>query len=175
LPVSETLVIETVEEQSYFNNISKALPENKVIASQEFSMEGTDFYKNGKNWLAINPKEHKEATTSTTFNFESGKYDVVFVGVGENDGSSTFTVLINNKELGTYAPPLAKTMWEEGIEFNAFWKNIKLKKGDIITVTAKIGTDGKEFTRGRWAGIIFAPVGKGKQLQESPTTYSFIK
>ncbi|WP_164975210.1 hypothetical protein [Lutibacter sp. HS1-25] len=172
LPVAEAKV---VQEQSYFNNISKALPENKVIASQEFPVEETNFYKNGKNWLAINPKEHKEAQTSTTFNFESGKYDVVFVGVGENDGSSTFSVSINNKLLGTYAPPLAKTMWEEGREFNALWRNIKLKKGDKITVTAKVGTDGKEFTRGRWAGIIFTPVGKGKQIQESPTTYLFIK
>lgn len=59
--------------------------------------------------------------------------------------------------------------------FNAFWGNIELNKGDIITVTAKIGTDGEEFTRGRWAGIIFASVGKGKQVQEAPTTYSFIK
>ena len=161
--------------KSYFNNISKALPENKIIASQEFPVEGNNFYKNGKNWLAINPKEHKNANTSTTFNFESGQYDVIFVGVGENDGSSTFSVFINNNELGSYAPPLAKTMWEEGKEFNAFWENIKVNKGDTITVKAKIGTDGKEFTRGRWAGIVFTPVGKGKQVQESPTTYLFVK
>jgi hypothetical protein len=161
--------------QSYFSNISKSIPENKVIASQQFPADGTNFYKNGKNWLAINPKEFIEAQTSTTFNFESGKYDVVFVGVGENDGSSTFKVLINDKEIGTYSPPVTNKLWEEGKDYNALWENTSLKKGDKITVIAKVGsTDGKEHTRGRWAGIIFAPVGKGKSVQDAPSTDAFI-
>lgn len=160
---------------SYFTTISKSIPENKVIASQEFPADGTNFYKNGKNWLAINPDLYKEAQTSTTFDFESGKYDVVFVGVGENDGSSTFSLLINDKEIGTYSPPITNKLWEEGKEYNELWENTNLKKGDKITVIAKVGsTDGKEHTRGRWAGLIFTPVGKGKQVQEAPSTDAFI-
>jgi hypothetical protein len=61
------------------------------------------------------------------------------------------------------------------VVFNALWENTSLKKGDKITVIANVGsTDGKEHTRGRWAGIIFAPVGKGKSVQEAPSADAFI-
>lgn len=157
---------------NYFSRIAVAHTKNKVMAAHSFPVEGTNFYKNGKNWLAINPKEFEEARTTTTFNFESGKYDVVFVGVGENDGRSKFKVLINNKELGQYQPPLTTHLFEEGKRFNALWKKVSLQKGDTITVIAKIdSTDGKEHTRARWAGIIFAPRGTGKAIQDAPSSY----
>lgn len=157
---------------SYFKTIATILPENLSIASLEFPIKDTNFYINGKNWLAINPEEHKIAETTTTFEFKNGKYDIVFVGVGENDGSSIFTLLINGKEIGTYAPPLTENLFEEGKAFNALWENIKIKKGAKITVKAKVATDGNEWTRGRWAGIIFTPVGKGKLIQDSPSSFS---
>ncbi|CDF79924.1 conserved hypothetical protein [Formosa agariphila KMM 3901] len=162
-------------EPSYFNTIARKLPENKFIASQEFPIDGTNFYKNGKNWLAINPEQYKQAKISTLFDFESGTYDVIYVGVGENDGRSTFRIVINNKELGTYQPPLTQMLWEEGKAFNGFWKNVKLNKGDTITVEVQVASDGNEWTRGRWAGIVFAPVGQGYVVQESPSTYIFEK
>ncbi|WP_242204075.1 hypothetical protein [Aestuariivivens insulae] len=158
--------------KSYFTTISKAFDENKHIAAQEFPSVGTNFYKNGKNWLAINPKTHKKAITSKTFDFDSGKYDVVFVGVGENDGNSTFTILVNDIVIGSYQTPLTDKLFEEGKKFNGLWENIKLYKGDKITVIAKGGSDGHEWTRARWAGIIFSPLGKGKETQDAPSTYS---
>ncbi|GAA4814921.1 hypothetical protein [Litoribaculum gwangyangense] len=159
-------------QKSYFNKISSSLPENIFIHAQEFAVDGTNFYKNGKNWLAINPKEFKEASTSTVFNFNSGKYDIVFVGVGENDGNSTFKVFINDKEIGSYATPKTDKLFEEGKRFSALWPEITVKKGDKITVHANVGTDGHEWTRARWAGIIFAPVGKGNDIQDAPSTYT---
>lgn len=162
-------------ELSYFNTIARKLSENKFIASQEFLIHGTNFYKNGKNWLAINPEKYKQAKTSKIFDFESGRYDVIFVGVGENDGRSTFTVFINNKELGTYRPPLTPVLWEEGKAFNGFWSNVKLNTGDKITVEVHVASDGNEWTRGRWAGIVFAPVDKGEAIQDSPSSYIFEK
>ena len=97
---------------------------------------------------------------------------MVFVGVGENDGSSTFRVLINDKEIGMYNPPITNTIFEEGKKFNALWENIQLNKKDKITVWAKVGTDGHEWTRGRWAGIVFAPVVKRKDIPDAPSSYS---
>lgn len=162
--------------KSYFTTISKSGLASYVISSQEFTVDDSNFYKNGKNWLAINPELHKEAQTSTIFKFESGKYDIVFVGVGENDGSSTFSVLINDKVLGTFSPPLTDKQWEEGKQYNKLWSNIIIKKGDKVTVIAKIGSsNGKEFTRGRWAGFIFTLVGKGKLVQEAPSSDAFIR
>lgn len=174
LPAGFTGVKSKKSPISYFNTISQSIPENKVLASQHFPVEGTNFYKNGKNWLAINPEEHKEAQTSTSFDFESGKYDLIFVGVGENNGSSKFQVLINGKEIGSYAPPLTESLWVEGKPYNGFWENIKINRGDVITVKAKVATDGNEWTRARWAGIVFAPVGKGDEIQKSPSTDKLI-
>lgn len=160
-----------VKVPSYFKTICGSSEATRCIAAQEFPVEGTNFYKNGKNWLAINPKKYEEAKTSTIFNFESGTYDVVFVGVGENDGKSTFTISINNEKIGSYSPELTKRLFEEGKKFNALWKNVSIKKGDTITVTSKIGSDGVEWTRGRWAGIVFTPVGKGESIQNASSTY----
>jgi hypothetical protein len=171
LPAPFTAVPAPVVKKNYFKNVATSIPENKWIAAQEFPSLGTDFYTHGKNWMAINPNTHKEATTSTAFNFDSGKYDVVFVGVGENDGRSTFQFLVNGKEVGIYQPKATDSMFEEGKDFNAVWKGIELKKGDKITVNAKVGTDGKEFCRARWAGIVFAPVGKGMKIQNFPSTF----
>ncbi|WP_396600651.1 hypothetical protein [Algibacter sp. R77976] len=158
--------------KSYFSTISKTRTDNKYIAAQDFPIEGTNFYKNGKNWLAINPEKYKQAETSTIFNFKSGRYDIVFVGVGENDGNSNFKVFINQKKIGEYNPPLTDSLFEEGKKYNALWKRVKIKKGDKITVTGKVATDGNEWTRARWAGIIFAPCGKGKDIQDAPSSYS---
>jgi len=173
LPPPFAVVAPPIPQPSYFTQIAASNSKNKVITSQNFPSDGTFFYKDGKNWLAVNPKEHNEATTSTTFEFESGNYDVVFVGVGENDGQSTFQVLINDTEIGTYQPPITKSMFEEGKNFNALWENTSLKKGDKITVIAKIGSaDGKEHTRARWAGIVFAPIGTGKKVQDAESSFS---
>ncbi|WP_430932582.1 hypothetical protein [Saccharicrinis sp. 156] len=171
LPAAYASVPAPVIRKNYFQLVAEALPENKSIAAQKFPSVGTDFYTHGKNWMAINPNTHKEATTSTAFNFESGKYDIVFIGVGENDGRSTFQLLVNGKEVGTYHPQPTENMFEEGKDFNALWKNIELKKGDKLTVHAKVGTDGKEFCRARWAGLVFAPVGKGEKIQNFPSTF----
>lgn len=172
LPKPYPTVTAPVIKKNYFKIIATVLPDNKWIASQEFPALGTDFYKNGNNWMAINPKTHKNAISSTAFKFKSGVYDIVFVGVGESDGSSTFQLSINGKVLGTYQPQISGHMFEEGKNSTKIWKKVKLNKGDKITVKAKVGTDGKEFTRGRWAGIIFAPSGKGKKILDAPSTYS---
>jgi len=159
--------------KSYFNTIAKSNSKNRVIAAQEFFNDTTKFYKEGKRWLTINPNKNEEATANTTFNFENGKYDLVFVGVGESDGRSSFKVFINNEKILSYQPPLSINTFEEGKKFNALVKKVRLKKGDTIQVYGKIGsTDGKEHARARWAGIIFAPVGKGIQIQEAPSSYS---
>lgn len=157
------------DEPSYFQTLGSVIKENKTIPVDDFPIEDTGYYRDaGRRWLAINPNERKEAQTTIPFRFKSDTYDVVFVGVGENDGQSTFTVLINDKKLGSYAPALTQMMFEEGKAYNALWENVKLKRGDKISVIAKVGSsDGKEWARARWAGIIFAPAGKGADLMDA--------
>lgn len=162
----------TWPEPSYYEVISTSVINNKTLPVADFPVNGTGYYVDAKGrWLAINPNESKEASTTTEFTFKSGRYDVVFVGVGENDGQSTFSVLINNEVLGAYSPALTKKMFAEGEEYNAVWENVPLNTGDRITVVSKIGSsDGKEWARARWAGLIFSPVGKGKLVSSSSGT-----
>lgn len=153
-------------EPSYFDKISQTVKGNIAFRALQFPIDGTQFYRD-RSWLAINPDKNKEAQTTKVFNGADGMYDMVFVGVGENDGQSVFQVLVNNKEVGKYSTPLSKSSFEEGIQYNDLWENISLKKGDKITVKGAIGSkDGKEYSRGRWAGIILAPMTKGKEVLE---------
>ena len=157
-------------EPSYYETISTSVIQNKTLPVADFPIENSGFYKDaGGRWFAIHPNKHKEATSTTDFNFKSDVYDVVFVGVGENDGQSEFTVLINNEPLGTFSPKLSQKLFFEGNSANSVWNNISLNTGDKITVKAKIGSkDGKEWARARWSGLIFAPVGKGKLVSNAP-------
>ncbi len=151
---------------AYIDQISKTVNGSKVLKAIDFIIEGTNFYKD-KNWLAINPEEYKDAKTTTTFQFENGMYDLLFVGVGENDGQSTYQVLVNDKEVGKFTVPLSKSSFEEAIQYVDLWENIDMKKGDKITVISKVGSnDGKEYSRGRWGGLIFAPMTNGKDILE---------
>jgi len=171
IPKDEDLKVTTLWPlRSYFKQVGASNIENKTLPIDDFPIKDSGFYKHaGGKWLGINPNKHKEAKSTTPFTFKSGTYDLVFVAVGENDGQSEFKILINNKLLGTYSPPLSKDVFEEGENSNALWENIKLKRGDQITVTAKIGSaDGKEWARGRWSGIVFTPVGKGKDIITTP-------
>jgi len=157
---------------TYFEQLTQTVAGNLALKATQFPVEGTKFYVD-KNWLAINPDINREATTTTSFPYESGSYDMVFAGVGENDGQSVFQVLVNGKEVGKYAAPLSKSSFEEGSQYNDLWEGISIKKGDKITVNSKTGSkDGVENSRGRWAGIIFAPVSKGKDVLEKSLTLS---
>ncbi len=156
--------------RSYYKQISASDIENKTLPIDDFPIKNTGFYKHaGGKWFGVNPNKQREAKSSTPFTFKNGTYDLVFVAVAENDGQSEFQILINGQLLGTLVPPLSKEIFEEGDNSNGLWENVFLKKGDVITVIAKIGSaDGKEWARGRWSGIVFAPAGKGKAVKATP-------
>ncbi|GAK98027.1 hypothetical protein JCM19294_1649 [Nonlabens tegetincola] len=170
-PKDEGLKVTTLwPMESYYKQIAASVIENKTLPIADFPIAGTGFYKHaGGKWLGINPNKQKQAETTTDFTFKNGTYDLVFVAVGENDGQSEFEISINNKTLGTFKPPLSNEVFEEGENNNTLWEKVQLKKGDKITVRAKVGSaDGKEWARARWSGIIFTPVGKGKDVITTP-------
>ncbi len=155
-----------VAKAPYVELIGKIDAKNLVWAAKDFPLENTKFYKD-KNWLAINPELNKETKISAAFPFPTNTYDMVFLGVGENDGSSTFSVFVNDKLVGEYLPPLSPSSFEEGTKYNKLFENIEIANGAKITVAAKIGSsDGLEYSRGRWSGIVFTPKGKGVELME---------
>ncbi|WP_051219172.1 hypothetical protein [Flavobacterium frigidarium] len=159
---------------SYIDEIAKTVKGTKIINATDFPTENTTFYLDNA-WLAINPEKYKEAAVTTNFPYENGIYDIIFIGVGENDGQSGFQMLVDGNEVGKYTAPLSKNSFEESIKYNKLWKNVELKKGDTVTVIASVGTDGSEFTRGRWAGILFAPKSKGKDVLQNSKAFSIKK
>ncbi len=153
----------------YIKTVTASVAENKVIYAQEFLTDGTtNFYKNGKNWLVLNPKKSKDAETSIVFKYKTGNYDVVFVGAGESNGVSIFSFLVDKKEVGNFKLPATNKILEQGENFNALWQNIKIKKGDKIKIKAKATSAGHKYARARWEGIVFVPVGKGKHVKNIP-------
>lgn len=132
-----------------------------VLQATSFPHESSKFYVD-KSWLAINPDKDQEAEIRTPFPYPSGAYDVILRAVGESDGKSQYWISRNDELIGHFVCPLSDEMFAQGRKFNTLFENVKIEKGDAISVKAKVGTDGSEFSRGRWSSLSFVPVGKGK-------------
>lgn len=138
----------------------------RLMPAIGFSTFGSHFYQHN-HWLAINPNKHKEATALQTVKktwTRQTHYDLVFIAVGENDGQSEYAVNINDQPLGKYKVPLSEKTFEVSSKHCKVWENVRIKEGDIIRVDAKVGTDGKEYSRGRWEGIVIVPLGQAKNV-----------
>ncbi len=119
------------------------------------------YYVHDKRWLAINPDKNKNGKAARTFPYPTGVYDVTLQTVGENDGSSTYTVKVDGESIGTYLNPIGTKMFQEGIAFHKTWKNVAITDGAIVEVSSTIGSaDGKEYSRARWSGLTFTPADK---------------
>jgi hypothetical protein len=128
------------------------------MEAASFSLEGTGYYLDRGKWLAINPNQRKTATATQAFPFPSGRYDVTLEAVGEEDGKCQYSVAVNDYTIGEYECPLSAVAMEEGAAYHQTWKNQQVDSGDIIAVSSTIAsTDGKEYSRARWARISFTP------------------
>ena len=94
----------------------------------------------------------------------NSQFHLIFHAVGENDGESRFAVKIGGREIGTFRCPMSRDMFEEGSMYTALFKDVDISEGSIIEVTSTIASDdGKEYSRGRWAGIMFLPANADAQ------------
>lgn len=139
---------------------SKVFNQDRVvhIPAPSFPVKDTNFYVHQKTWLAINPTQHKTATTSLPLTIDEGVYNLIFHAVGENDGQSTFNIKVGSRDLETFACPISTDMFELGSKYTRVFPNVAIKSGDRIEVTSTIGSaDGSEYSRGRWVGITLLP------------------
>lgn len=128
------------------------------LAAQDFA-EGKKpgYYLDKGKWMAINPEKDKVASTEKTFPFPTGRYNVTLKTVGESDGRSEYEVAIDDNKLGDYVSPLSDKMYEEGTKFQKTWKDVPITEGAMVRIKSKIGsTDGLEFSRARWSGVVFS-------------------
>lgn len=129
-----------------------------VMLATVFPHSSGGYYLHDGKWLAINPEKHKQASTSATFPFPTGNYDVTLRCVGENDGQSKYIVTADEVKIGEYTCPLADKMFAEGPKFHKTFKNVSLTEGTVIGVQSFIGSaDGQEYSRARWSAVAFTP------------------
>ena len=131
------------------------------LYSRDFPYQNTNFYLDnftGTNLLGIDPNLYQTAEVAQGFPGASCTYDITFHGVGESDGRSRFKLFINGHFLGDMLLPLSMQDWEMGFNYNSTFRNVPVNQGDEIRVYAEIGSDGEEFSRGRWLKIDFIPV-----------------
>ncbi|MCH6257646.1 DUF5060 domain-containing protein [Puniceicoccaceae bacterium K14] len=137
------------------------MPEGSaVLRPNDFNIEGTNYYLDRGKWLAINPEKHKSASAKTIVPVGNITYDIILHAVGENDGGSTFTLKLADKIIGEFYCPMSRNTFEEGLHFSTVFKNIDINEGEIIEISSNIvSDDGKEYCRGRFAGLTFVPSG----------------
>lgn len=128
------------------------------MEAADFPLEGTGYYLDTDDWLAINPSQNKAAAAKQAFPFPSGRYDITLEAVGEEDGKSTYTLAVNDQQIGAHECPISQASMEEGAAYHKTWKNQPVDSGDIVAVSSTIASsDGKEYSRARWARITFTP------------------
>ena len=149
---------------SLWDEVSKKYPEATILKATDFELGNDGFYKDN-DWLAINPEKNKEASASINYKGNSGLFDVVVFGVGENDGQSQYTFKVNNYQQGKFKIPLSVETFEEGPQYAKSFSDLQLNTNDIITINAEIASaDGKEYSRGRWIGLAILPHSQGENL-----------
>jgi hypothetical protein len=143
------------------NQAPFALPKGGAILSAvdfEIGQSGSGFYVDKNKWLAIDPERRKSATARATVPVGNAEFHLVLHAVGENDGESRFTIKIGGREVGTFRCPMSRDTFADGTTYTTVFKNVDINEGEIIEVSSLVASDdGKEFSRGRWAGITFLP------------------
>ena len=149
--------------------VNQNTPKALVIAASEFAFPGTGFYLDKGKWAALHPEKNKQGKVGMTFPFPAGKYHLTLMAVGESDGRSTYIVHKDDVAIGDFQCPLSTKMFEEGNKFQRTWNNIDISEGDVISVTATIGSeDGQEYSRARWAGLRFEPADQATKKKAAP-------
>ncbi len=149
---------------SLLNTINEIEPQAIVLRAHDFKNKKNEFYKD-KSWLAINPEKYNLAEASIAFNGPSGSYDIILFTIGENDGRSLYSLVHNDFVSQPFRTPLSSVPFEEGLSFTKTFENIKLKNKDLLGLRViPKSRDGKEFSRGRWSGMVLVKAGTSNAL-----------
>ena len=135
---------------------TKQTSNNKAIPT----LLPTDFptrdqvYLDQDKWFAVNPDQHKSGKAAGTWPFREGTFDLTLHAVGEDDGQSSYELVVDGEKVGSYTAPLGGAMFVEGEKYLKTFKSVILGSGSRIEVTSNIGSkDGDEFSRARWSKI----------------------
>ncbi len=143
-----------------------SIPDHTYIAKDDFPVINTGqvpYYKDApRNALAIDASitanRGKFARASRSFSGVDGTYSVKITTLTEEDGESTFRLLVNGSEVATYQNPRIGPGSPLDLEPNTHtWSGIALKNGDQISLESNSHTNGlipenggTAWARGRW-------------------------
>ncbi|MGF1452054.1 MAG: DUF4350 domain-containing protein [Opitutales bacterium] len=122
---------------------------------------------NSRNALAIDASNtaHRNvfARAELTFPGEAGNYDVTIDTIGEEDGESTYRLLVNGVVVGTVTNTPTTAAFEDQQHVFA---NVTIPTGATIGIESNAVTnglipegDGTAYSRGRWTQLSFAVSG----------------
>lgn len=149
---------------------AKPLTLNATVDFPDLSSGEAPYYKDGRHRaLAINAGNRslrdKWAKAETTFDGANGIYDITITTLTELDGESTYRLLVNGVEAGSFTNPASQKDYDPACHT---WPGITIAKGDKLAVESKPHTNGKiperggtAWARGRWRDLRLAP---SKQL-----------
>jgi len=130
-----------------------------TVTAASLNLQSTGFYLDQGKWAAINPNQRQDASVTFTAPAANGRYRVTLHAVGENDGNSSYEVLLGGHSLGTFTCPPSKERFEEGPAFTKSWGDVAVNQGESVEVRARIASnDGREFSRARWSKLVFAAI-----------------
>lgn len=148
---------------SIFINVT---PTGTEILTVEMLAEDFSFtapvYKDqqdGKHILAVAPSQNPVTGTATAlFSGDSARYDLTFHAVGENDGASSYKILVNQTLIAQFTVPVSTESFEFGTAYNLTVRGVILDTDDELKVQATTASaDGVEWSRARWYKIVFVP------------------
>ncbi len=134
-------------------------PPPGTILPALLQLEGTGFYLDRGKWAAVNPEQRKAAAVKFPSPAANGRYRVTLHAVGENDGKSSYEVLLGGRSLGPFTCPPSRQPYEEGPAFTHTWPDVACNEGDVVEVRARVASnDGKEYSRARWSRLVFSAI-----------------
>ena len=146
--------------------VAEVRPEDRiVILANSLDFKKSGYYLEDKKVLAIDPDQAKEARVSFASSLPNGKYKVIVMARGEDDGESRFSIAINGDRLKEQKCPLAKKTVDDDPRFWLSWSKVEIESGDIVEVRSTVHTEtGDDHSRGRWSAIAFEPADEKTRL-----------
>jgi len=104
------------------------------------------------------------ARASRTFDGATGSYDVTITTMTEEDGESTYRLLVNGTPVATYINPYIGPGSPLDLQTNTHtWSGIAVTNGDTIAIESNADTNGEipetggtAWARGRWRQVEFS-------------------
>lgn len=178
LQVSSAATLTQPYSTSVDNSANTSYTFNALSDFQRIDQGTVPYYTDRRNKALCIDARNREyrglfATATTTFSGSANAYDVTITLMTEEDGESTYKLLINDTIVGTYRAPYIGEDSEFDLQpYQYTWRGIEIQPGDTIGIASNAHTNGEipehggtAWARGRWQALSLAPTKPQRTLQ----------